>query len=83
MSVYKKESLFAYLSTFVTFLISVFNNFSDMFFLNFITFNTLGIFYLIVTIAFDIILTYTNKKYHYLEQQEGFPEKWIIYDLSN
>lgn len=73
LSVYKKETKFTYLPIPVAILLIFMNSFDDMFFLNVLTLYSMGYIHLVIAIASSIILTFTNKKYHWLEQQEGFP----------
>lgn len=73
LSVYKKEPKFTYLPVPVSILLMLVNSFDDMFFLNVITLYSMGTIHIVIAIASSIILTFINKKYHWLENQEGFP----------
>lgn len=73
LSVYKKEPKFTYLPIPVALLLSLMQCFDDMYFLNVITFGSLESIYIVIAVASSLILTFVNKKYLWLEQQEGFP----------
>ncbi len=73
LSVYKKETKFTYLPIPVALLLTLINSFDDMFFLNALTLYSMGTIHIVIAVACSVLLTFTHKKYHYLEQQEGFP----------
>lgn len=73
LSIYRKENKFTYLPIAVATLLVFLNSFEDMFFLQILTLYSMGYIHLVIAIASSIILTFTHKKYHYLEQQDGFP----------
>lgn len=73
LSVYKKEKKFTYLPVPVAILLSAVNSFAEMDFLNILSLYSLGSTYIFIAVASSVILTFTHKTYHYLEQQDGFP----------
>ncbi len=73
LSVYKKEKRFTYLPIPIAILLSLIQCFDDMFFLNVITLDSMESLYIVIAVASSIILTVVNKKYRWLEQQDGFP----------
>ncbi|MDE5583906.1 MAG: hypothetical protein K2J08_09395 [Ruminococcus sp.] len=73
LSVYRKEALYKYLPIPFALILSLFNCFDDMFFLNVLTCYSMPYIPLIITLASYFVLTNTHKKYCWLEQQEGFP----------
>lgn len=73
LSIYKKETKFTYLPVPVALLLFLLNCFGDMFFLNVLTLYSMGTIHVVIAIASSAVLTVTNRNYHYLEQQEGFP----------
>ncbi|MDE6677869.1 MAG: hypothetical protein K2K02_02410 [Ruminococcus sp.] len=75
LSVYKKETKFTYLPVPVSLLLKTMSIFfsSEMYFLNVITLDSLESLHIIVAVVCSAVITVTNKKYHWLEQQDGFP----------
>lgn len=73
LSVYKKETKFTYLPLLPALILMLVNNFSEMFFLNVITLYSMGTIHMVIAIASSVVLTVTNRKYRWLEQQDGFP----------
>ncbi len=73
LSVYRKEPKFTYLPLPFAIILSLVNCFEDMFFLNVLTLNSMGGMHVFIAVTSSILLTFTHKKYRYLEQQDGFP----------
>ena len=73
LSVYKKDPKFTYLPIPVAVLLSLMQCFDDMFFLDVLTLGAMESIYMVIAVASSVILTFVNKKYRWLEQQDGFP----------
>ncbi|MCM1507142.1 MAG: hypothetical protein NC177_08425 [Ruminococcus flavefaciens] len=73
LSIYKKETKFTYLPLLPAVILVLVNCFSDMYFLNIITLDSMGPIHMVIAIASSLILTVTHRNYRWLEQQEGFP----------
>ncbi|MDE5619241.1 MAG: hypothetical protein K2I80_01775 [Ruminococcus sp.] len=73
LSVYKKEKKFTYLPLLFAIILSLVNSFDDMLFLNVLTMYYIDNIPVFITVISSVLLTFTHKKYHYLEQQDGFP----------
>ena len=62
VSIYKKESKFTWIPVVIAFIAEFFSGFHDTFSL-----------FLGISIVSSVLLTFTHKKYRFLEKQEGFP----------
>ena len=73
LSVYKKEKKFTYLPIPVALLLLTRQCFDHMSFMNILTIYSFKSLHIIIAVTSSVILTFVNKQYRWLEQQDGFP----------